>query len=204
MANITRYLVTGLAATISLVAAGQALAAEDGQARIVIHVDNYAGISRADRSPAESEVTRILATAGVRAVWAREGDRADASGLHVRVQLLSREMAMQKIETEGLADTVFGRSARDAGRAYIFTHRIAKVPVQKSDDFRRLLGRVIAHEVGHLVLPGHSHSLRGIMRADLGVRSNSGYHFTTEQGVAIRARLAAASSPPADDPLIRK
>jgi hypothetical protein len=36
------------------------------------------------------------------------------------------------------------------------------------DDFRQVLGRVIAHEVGHLVLPVYSHSDQGIMRADVG------------------------------------
>jgi hypothetical protein len=204
MASTTRYLVTGLAVTITLVAAGQAFAAEDEQVRIGIHVDNYAGVSRTDRSVAEAEVTRIFMTADVRVVWASEDDRAGAPGLHVRVQLLSRDMAMQKIKIEGLADTVFGRSAHDAGRAYIFTHRVANVPVQNGNDFRRLLGRVMAHEVGHLVLPGHSHSQRGIMRADLGVDSSSDDYFTTQQGVAIRTRLATASGPPADDLLIRK
>jgi hypothetical protein len=95
MASTTRYLVTGLAVTITLVAAGQAFAAEDEQVRIGIHVDNYAGVSRTDRSVAEAEVTRIFMTADVRVVWASEDDRAGAPGLHVRVQLLSRDMAMQ-------------------------------------------------------------------------------------------------------------
>jgi hypothetical protein len=113
----------------------------------------------------------------------------------VRVQLLSSDMAMQKIRAEGLADTVFGRAAREAGRAYIFTHRIANVALRHSDDFRRLLGRVMAHEVGHLVLPIDSHADRGIMRANLGVRSKSADDFTTEQGVAIRSILLAASRP---------
>ena len=124
----------------------------------------------------------------------------------MRVQLLSRDMAMRKIKTERLADTVFGQAAREAGHAYIFTHRIANLALRQSDDFRRLLGRVIAHEVGHLVLPTDSHADRGIMRANIGVRSNSSYDFTTEQGVAIRSMLLAASRPHSsestDSPLI--
>ncbi len=189
---------TGLAVTVTLVTAGQALAAEDGQATIVIHVDNYARIVRSDRSPAEAEVTRIYARAGVRTIWATGEDQAGAPGLHVRVQLLSRDMAMQKIRTERLADTVFGRAAREARRAYIFTHRIASLALRHSDDFKRLLGRVVAHEVGHLVLPIDSHADRGIMQANIGMDPKSDSDFTTEQGVAIRSMLLAASRPHAD------
>jgi hypothetical protein len=100
-------------------------------------------------------------------------------------------MAMRQF----LADNVFGLAAREAGRAYIFTHRIASQALRHSDDFRRLLGLIMAHEVGHLVLPPHSHSDDGIMRANIGVRSKSRLDFTTEQGVAIRSMLLAASRP---------
>ena len=63
-----------------------------------------------------------------------------------------------------------------------------------SDDFRRLLAQTIAHEVGHLLLPTDSHADRGIMQAHFGVRAYSASYFTAEQGVAIRARLAAAAT----------
>lgn len=144
-------------------------------------------------SRAEAEMTRIYARAGVGIIWATGEDQAGAPGLHLRVQLLSSDMAKQKIRAEGLADTVFGRAAREAGRAYIFTHRIASLALRHSDDFRRLLGRVMAHEVGHLVLPIDSHSDRGIMRANFGVRQKSGDEFTPEQGAAIRSMLLGAS-----------
>ena len=90
-------------------------------------------------------------------------------GLHVRVQLLSRDMAMQKIRAERVADAVLGQAAREAGRAYIFTHRITNLALRHGDDFGRVLGRVMAHEVGHLVLPIDSHADRGIMRANIGM-----------------------------------
>ena len=195
MASTARYLVAGLAMTVTLVTAGQALAAEDGQLRLVIHVDNYARIRGADLWPAQTEVTQIYKAAGVRIVWATRDDHADAPGLHVRVQLLSREMAMHMIAALRLADSVAGHAAHDAGRAYIFPHRIVDMALQHSDDFRRILGRVMAHEVGHLVLPVYSHSDRGIMRANIDVRSKRFHGFTTEQGIAIRSMILAASLP---------
>ena len=192
MTNTARDVITGLALTVTMFTAGQALAAED-EARIVIHVDNYARILRADRGAAEDEVTRIYAKAGVHIVWATANDKAVAPGLHVRVQLLPTDMAMRWIRTERLDDTVLGRAARGAGYAYIFTHRIASLALRHSDDFRRLLGLVIAHEVGHLVLPIYSHSDNSIMRANIGVRSKSFQDFTPEQAVTIRSMLLAAS-----------
>ena len=195
MASTARCLVAGLAVTLTLITTGQALAAEDGQVRIVIHFDNYARIRGADLWPAETEVTQIYKAAGVRIVWATRDDHADALGLHVRVQLLSRDMAMHMIEALRVADKVAGHAAHDAGRAYIFPHRIVDMALRHSDDFRRILGRVMAHEVGHLVLPVYSHSDRGIMRANIDVRSKSFHDFTTEQGIAIRKMILGGSRP---------
>ena len=191
MSSTARYVIILLTVTATLVT-GDAFA-EDTDPQIVVHVDNYAHILRPDRSVAEEFATQIYAKAGVRIVWATGDDKADAPGLHVRVQLLPSDMAMRKIKTDGLADTVFGMAARGAGRAYIFTHRIAGQALRHSDDFRRLLGRILAHEVGHLVLPPHSHSDDGIMRANIGVHSTSDLRFTTEQGIAIRTMLTGAS-----------
>ena len=195
MASTARYLVTGLAVTIALGSTGQAIADQDGQVTIVIHVDNYARIPARERLWAEAEVTRIYARAGVRTSWPTGEDQADAPGLHVRVQLLSGDMAMRKIRAERLADTVFGEAARGAGIAYIFIHRIASMAVRHRGDFRRILGLVMAHEVGHLVLPSYGHADRGIMRADIGGRSRGDYDFTNEQGAAIRSMLLTVSRP---------
>ena len=120
------------------------------------------------------------------------GDASDARGLHVRVLLLSREMARQKIARERLSAGIMGVAVPRAEYAYIFTNRILSMAARHCDYFPRLLGQVIAHEVGHLVLPIRGHAEHGIMQADLGVRSQRHSYFTTEQGVGIRARLAAA------------
>ena len=58
----------------------------------------------------------------------------------------------------------------------------------------------MAHEVGHLVLPIYGHADRGIMRADIGrPLEAAACDFTTEQGVAIRSMLLAASRTHAGD-----
>jgi hypothetical protein len=54
----------------------------------------------------------------------------------------------------------------------------------------RVLGQVIAHELGHLLLPSNSHSERGLMRAKWNLRSGLLEYFTTAQAETIQRRLA--------------
>jgi len=187
MANTARTLIIGLGFTVTLFTAGHALAANDGQVTIVLHVDNYAGIAAKDLARAEDEATRIYAAAGVRTVWVAGDEEAAAPGLHVRVLLLCRDMATRKIRTDRVAGGVLGQAARPTGRSYIFSHRVTEVGLRYGHDFSWVLGQVIAHEVGHLVLPIYAHSDWGIMRASVIVQSKTYQHFTTEQGAAIRA-----------------
>ncbi|MET0168724.1 MAG: hypothetical protein ABW318_27500 [Vicinamibacterales bacterium] len=195
MANTAQNLTTGLAFTVTLFTTIQAVAAEDRPVTLVLHVEDYARVPAADRSAAQAEVTRIYAAAGVRTVWATGNDYSDAPGLHLRVILFSRDVAMPALRAEAVPGSVLGLAVREAGRAYILTHRIANLAQRHGDEFRWLLGRVLAHEVGHLVLPDHSHSDQGIMRANVGVRSKSDREFTTEQAAVIRSILLAAPRP---------
>jgi hypothetical protein len=57
-----------------------------------------------------------------------------------------------------------------------------------------LLGRTIAHEIGHLVLPESGHSNIGIMSASPNVHPTSFQPtFTPPQGRAIRALLKTST-----------
>jgi hypothetical protein len=57
-----------------------------------------------------------------------------------------------------------------------------------------LLGTVIAHEIGHLLLPERGHSTVGLMRADVELRSLMPPEFTSRQSAAIREVLAASAT----------
>jgi hypothetical protein len=192
MTHSARILMTGLTCTITLCTAGRALAAQDGEPTIILHVVNYPGIAPEDLAQAENEAARIYTAAGVRIVWAAEDEAIAVPGLHLRVILLRRDMARRMIRAGRVADGVLGQAARPTGRAYIFTHRITEIGIQHGRDFAWVLGQVMAHEVGHLVLPIYAHTERGIMRADLIVRSTTDQLFTPEQGAVIRSRVTAS------------
>jgi hypothetical protein len=65
-------------------------------------------------------------------------------------------------------------------------------------DLDILLGHVMAHEIGHLLLGTNSHSSLGIMRAhwgrqDLEKANQNGLVFTPEEGKAMREKLSEST-----------
>jgi hypothetical protein len=167
------------------------------EATVVAHVNNFAAIGPDHLAVAERETARIYEAIGVRILWVRGPEpRPDLCGLPLQVLLLTQDgvTQLEVSRKQALSATVFGFIARETGRAYILTHRVINMERRYGDDYRRLLGQTIAHELGHLLLPSDSHADRGIMQAHLGVRAYSASYFTPEQGAAIRARLAAAAT----------
>ncbi|HEY5617846.1 MAG TPA: hypothetical protein VIK60_07860, partial [Vicinamibacterales bacterium] len=113
----------------------------------------------------------------------------DPRGLRVHVRLLSRTMAERKISKERIKDNVLGQANRPSRSVYVFFHRIPPVAFEHAQDYVRVLGLVMAHEVGHVLLPGDSHSATGIMSVKADVWSKSVRYFTAEQGAAICSML---------------
>jgi len=197
MAIGTPIFAAGTAFTFTLLTAGQAPAAQDA-APLVLHVDNYARVPPEHLEQSRLEVTRIFKAAGIETIWVEgDGQAGPASrkedslraAVHLRVLLLCQEMAERKIAREAISDNVLGRAARPTGRAYILTHRVADFAARRRRDFDRLLGRVIAHEVGHLLLAPGSHSPSGIMRGRLDSSSSSVVSFTGAQRKEMRTAL---------------
>jgi hypothetical protein len=160
---------------------------------LVIHVDDRTHLSARDRDTAEKEVVRIYAAAGVHAVW-RDGfplaDQARADPLaHVTVGILDASATERMTTRERRGSKIIGRAARAAGRAYVFYPRIESAARLRDRHVGMVIGAAIAHEVGHLLLPKHSHSNVGIMREDLDLKSHRLLGFTPGQSAEIRKAL---------------
>jgi hypothetical protein len=195
MTKTERTATAALVAFLVMMVAGRAsahdepiAATDQREATLVLHIVNYAALSADDLNKAKNRVAIVYEAIGVRIVWVdseRPVRKHQDGGLHLTVMLLSRDMAQQKISAEGIKDDVLGQAL--GGRAYIFCDRIATASV---GFFSIRLGVVIAHEVGHLVLPANSHSLNGIMRATTDVQH--GIHlqsFDKTQARIIRTTL---------------
>jgi hypothetical protein len=72
----------------------------------------------------------------------------------------------------------------------VFLDRIVAAAAHAQVDHVRVFGIVLAHEVGHLVLPEWSHAEVGIMSAHLVPRSFGAKRFTEAQAETIRRMIA--------------
>ena len=159
------------------------------QPHIVVSVVNEAGVSPRIISDGQLRITAIYEAIGVAVTW-------------VDTYLDVPNVCVVKIVDEVGADGVnappdvvgmgFTNQESGGGLVYVFYDRIAQVSEGNQLDSAALLGAVIAHELGHLLLPSGSHSTRGLMRAGWNrsdILTADGLRFTAEQGVRIRARL---------------
>lgn len=142
----------------------------------------------------------MYGTIGVELIW-MQGAAALApvdGALHLDVLMLSRDAVQQQCLANQLGGDVLGSASEPARRAHVFFGRIANRATLTSGDVSLLLELVIAHEVGHLLLPAQSHSSEGLMQAHRKGRLSTMPSFTDAQGTTIRARLATRTHEPTE------
>lgn len=161
----------GLVGTICLAFAGARCAcAQDSGPAIRVRVDNYTPAPPAVLGGAEREAARILGAAGLRTVW------INCRG--VDSPALSEDPCQQPLETTDILLRVVSESTHNKLQDRVFGFSVQPVlatvyyeyPVRlaKRDDavfeLPVILGCVMAHEIGHLLLGPNSHSGSGIMQ----------------------------------------
>jgi len=95
----------------------------------------------------------------------------------------------------------FAISSNLASVYYNDTVRLAAEQEYVEFDARIILGRVIAHQLGHLFLGSNSHSSAGIMRSPWGQKQvqqalMGTLLFTAEQAKVMQAQARARTTPP--------
>lgn len=154
---------------------------------------------------AEEEVRYVFSTIGIQVRWLDCQESADSRHIDPRFTIRLRRDG-QFVQAEPAALAWMGRafvSADSTGsladayydsiREFAVAHPIA--------DTGQVLGYVIAHELGHLLLgPGHAPS--GIMRAawnttQMRALRERGLRFTKAEQSAIRSQLRRLGYPPA-------
>jgi len=147
---------------------------------VTVRVYNYAEVSGGVLQGGETEATRLFSAAGVSMTWvdcsntripARSGlaqapEAATAcfkpvSGADVVLRILSRSTPASR----AFHDTMFG-FAEGTFVASVFYDRLgqfAQGVYGNQTEVSVILGDVIAHEIGHLLLGSNSHSRTGIM-----------------------------------------
>jgi hypothetical protein len=163
---------------------------------VAVYVDNRAGIAPEGLRRAQLEAADVFRDAGVDIEWSDGGlteslipPLAPGSPPRVVVMLI----ASTPSQLRGAAGCPLGMALPERSMAYVFARSIGAQSRTRPVDRDRMLGHVIAHEVGHLLLPEATHSRYGIMRATLDVAFTNPNRFTDREASAIRADLAARS-----------
>ena len=117
--------------------------------------------------------------------------------MHIVAAVLSGSNADRFLRGHELSATVLGVAPRQTGRVYLFWDRI----LRRAEDDKALpqivLGRVLAHEIGHHLLPMPGHSDGSLMRASMNFRVHTLPTFTDAEARSIRLRLSdVLPSPP--------
>ena len=172
---------------------------------IELRIYNYADLPDDLLAGAEAEASSIFRRAGVRTLWIDcprdpgeddrfPGCRRAMGPRDFVVRIASRAMA----ESFVIPADAFGFGlpcATDYIGCYanVFPDRVAALAADQVDEVK-LMGHVLAHEIGHLLLGPGSHSVSGIMRgkwdaADIEAIRRSGLIFTTRQSRAMRDQI---------------
>jgi len=176
-------------AVVATLAGGRAVAAPGDTAPLSLHVTDYAHLKRGELLEAERLAAGVYARIGVRVVWtdgcATEAARDEA--LHLDVIILSEEMTARRQPAPG--PMIFGQASRETRRAFIYSARVINHAIQTSSDPRLVLALVLAHEVGHMLLPEYGHTTSGLMRSYWEGRIAAIPDFLPSQGEQIRSGL---------------
>lgn len=196
MAQEMRNIIVAAAMTGLVLPGGPSGAADRETLTIVLRVTNHARTKAADLARAQAEIEQIFRAIGVRAVWsdlAAGPDHRACEGLNLFISLASPSL-IDELSSQGGREHVLGSAPKGGGRVFIYPERVRARAARVLLDERVLLGRVIAHEIGHLLLPGAGHSSAGLMVASINA-DPVGAGFTLRESRAIRALLESKASP---------
>jgi hypothetical protein len=188
----------GLLGTLGLTFPGSRFAsAQDQSPSIRVRVDNYTPASPAVLAGAEREASRVFGAAGLRTVWldCPEGLSSALSQDPCQVPLEASDIVLRVVSESTknkFQDTVFGFAVQPvlATLYYEYPLRLAQGDGAEFE-LPLILGCVIAHEIGHLLLGPDSHSNSGIMqprwdRKQIQQARMGTLLFTPQQGKHIR------------------
>jgi hypothetical protein len=157
--------------------------------RVVLHVTDYQQVAKGELLEAQQRATRAYAGIGVQLVWTGgpEEQLSNDSGVHVRVSILNIEMSAKSNDDL----RVLGQAGHNSRHVYIYYTRIVDYGFRTQSDPARVLAVVLAHELGHVLLPAYSHTPSGLMQPGLIGRIVTMPPFLPAQVTTIRQMLAA-------------
>jgi len=173
--------------------------------RLTVSVFNDAGASSSVMSQARNRATLILRRAGISLVWLDCGTpgnpppNSTCSDLSFPQHLSVRLVSTAGRPSEDTFGQTFQNAAGEGNYALVYFRVLASSGVTESVHAGDLLGFVIAHELGHLLLGRDSHSATGLMApvwqaGEVRLASRGLLFFNKDQQERIRLRCLAAQA----------
>jgi hypothetical protein len=164
------FLLVGLAVLILLAHSTATFASEtDNGPAITVLVFNYREVPVETLVKAETEAGRILEQAGAHVTW-RDCPTGNEPCRKGPGRVFSLAMMAGPMQNKSL-DTVSGYAVLPDLLAVVYYDYLPRITGGRNNlsDTAVILGCVIAHELGHLLLGTHRHSIAGIMQDRWGV-----------------------------------
>ncbi len=183
--TLTVLIAIGLTGT-----ARTAVAKPEDPIAVVVYVTNQAEIPPSVFTHALAEATRIYSGIGVSLLWTE----SPAADYHFTVRIISKPLGLHRVIDLHALGAAPGTKQMHGKLAYAYYGPIERLAQGSGTDVGLVLGHVIAHELGHLLLPHDSHTMIGVMgngwdQAQVERAKKGELTFTTGQGKAIRERL---------------
>ena len=149
-----------MAVTALLTTSSESPAAE----RLVVRTYNTGGVAADPMTRSRGVAGVILQGAGLQAMW-RDCTEGCGDALGPREVMVRIVAAPQGVVAESLGCALIDLQQGAGILATVYSDRIYVVASRTGVDAGTLLGRAIAHEIGHLLLGTARHSAGGVMRA---------------------------------------
>ena len=192
---------TGWIAGLTLMAAvvaSDTSAAESFEPLDVLVIDDV-GVPGDILERGRHEASRIFEKLGIGLIWV-EGGMPKARRYLIIIRIVSKSPGRES-RYRGVLGTAAASTGNRAMVAWLFYDRIDEERKRLDVDLALMLGHVIAHEMGHLLLPYGSHSVAGLMKenwdtSQAAQASRRSLTFSSEEAEAIRVRLRDFSRSP--------
>lgn len=173
---------------------------------LTVRTYDAAGVSPSDQATALHVAAAILAGAGVDVKWmdcdtpfVRAADDPCVAPLEpteLAVRFVKLPPPRGKEGTVSLGYSLVDTTRRSGSLATLYVDRVARLAATCEVDMAVLLGRALAHEIGHLLLGDGRHAGAGLMRALWSRESIKGspetkWQFSEAEGRQMRNGLRA-------------
>jgi hypothetical protein len=189
--------IAGLGLVAALVASDRCAAETIEPLTLEVLVMDDVGVPAGTLQQAQQEASRIFGAVGIRLVWV--SGRMPQGPRYLVVRVVSKPMSRLS-RNPGVLGTAASSKDNGATTASLFYGRMVQESGRLGVDASLLLGHVMAHEMGHLLLPGGSHTATGLMKAgwdrhQSALASTGRLTFAHNQASLIRARLSVQTNP---------